>query len=208
MKKPTTHKRIAVLKAPKNVYQLVAIARAIVQAMGGNKTFPAPDPALSAITTAANDVEAAQALVVQRVKGAVDDRNAKVDVLVKLLHQEKGYVQKVSEAGDPAHAADVIQSAAFQVKHVPEHAAATFTATPGPVSGSARLAAPAAGKRASYEWEFSVDAGKTWQVAPPSMQARTVILGLQPGVNHAFRYRAVTKAGPSDWSEPVTLLVQ
>ncbi|HZU85400.1 MAG TPA: fibronectin type III domain-containing protein [Polyangiaceae bacterium] len=209
MKKPSTDRRIAALNLPRNVYKLLAIARAIAQAVGANaKTFTNPDPALVAITTAADELEAAQQKVDQKVKGAVDDRDARAVALVKLLHQEKGYVQKIADSGDPAHAADVIQSGGLSVKHVPVRAPRAFTAKFGPVSGSAALATAPAGRRSSYEWQYSVDGGKTWITAPPTTQTKTVVTGLQPGVAHAFRYRAVTKTGATDWSEPVTLVVR
>jgi len=208
MKKPTTDKRIAALNLTRSVHRTLTVARAMVLAMGGNKSFPAPDPPLAAISTAADDLEAAQARVDQRVKGASDDRDAKQAALVKLLHEEKAYVQKVADAGDPAHAADVIQSAAIAVKHVPARRTRAFTAKPGPTPGSAALAAPSPGRRSSYEWEYSADGGKTWVAAPPSVQSRTIVTGLQPDTAYAFRYRTVTKAGPSLWSDPVTLLVR
>jgi len=83
-----------------------------------------------------------------------------------------------------------------------------FNATPGPVAGSAKLVAGAAARRASYEWEYSTDGGKTWIAAPPSLQAKTVVTGLPAGNALQFRYRTVTKTGAADWSASVTLLVK
>ena len=208
MKKPITHKVTVTLNLPKNVYALLGIARAILQAMAANsKTFPTPDPTLAVITTAADELETAQNVVKSGAKNAVANRNAKASALVSLLEEEKGYVQKIANAGDPAHAVDIIQSAAMNVKHVPMRAPRVFVAKQGSVSGSAKLVTRSAGPRSSYEWEYSVDGGKTWQASPPTVQARTVVTGLQAAVTHAFRYRTVTKAGASDWSEPTTLLV-
>jgi hypothetical protein len=68
--------------------------------------------------------------------------------------------------------------------------------------------ARSAADRASYEWEYSSDGGKTWSPAPPSLQAKTTVTGLAAGTSVQFRYRAVTKAGADDWSNPVTLLVR
>jgi hypothetical protein len=65
-----------------------------------------------------------------------------------------------------------------------------------------------AGHRASYEWDYSTDGGKTWVLAPSTLQAKTTIAGLTPGATVLFRYRAVTKAGEADWSQPVSLLIQ
>jgi hypothetical protein len=82
-----------------------------------------------------------------------------------------------------------------------------FVAKPGAVSGSVRLVAKATGHRASYEWQWSSDGGKTLNQAPPSLQSKTTILGLPSGTICQFRFRAVTRVGVGDWSQIVTLLV-
>jgi len=78
----------------------------------------------------------------------------------------------------------------------------------GPISGSAHLAAKAAGSRAAYDWEFSLDGGKTWTAANTTLQARTVITGLPVATSVMFRFRAVLKGGAADWSQPISLLVK
>ena len=83
-----------------------------------------------------------------------------------------------------------------------------FGAKPGTVTGQVKLVATSAARRASYEWETSIDAGKTWQVAPVTLQAKTTISGLVPGSSVMFRYRPVTKTGEADWSQPVSLIVK
>ena len=53
--------------------------------------------------------------------------------------------------------------------------------------------AASAGHRASYEWEYSTDGGKTWVTTPVTLQAKTTILGLTAGTTVQFRHRPVTK---------------
>jgi hypothetical protein len=65
-----------------------------------------------------------------------------------------------------------------------------------------------AGHRASYEWQYSTDGGKTWVTAPPTLQAKTTVAGLVPGATVQFKYRPVTRAGGADWSQPISLMVQ
>jgi hypothetical protein len=74
--------------------------------------------------------------------------------------------------------------------------------------GTAKLVAPSAGHRVSYEWEYSVDGGKTWTLATPTMKTRTTVSGLPSTTVVLFRYRAVTTTGTSDWSAPVSMTVQ
>ena len=83
-----------------------------------------------------------------------------------------------------------------------------FAAKAGALSGTANLVAASAGRRASYEWEYSTDGGKTWVFAPPTLQAKTTVSGLTPGATVQFRYRPVTKTGEADWSAPVPLIVK
>ncbi|HEY8087061.1 MAG TPA: fibronectin type III domain-containing protein [Polyangiaceae bacterium] len=54
-------------------------------------------------------------------------------------------------------------------------------------------ALPCAARRASYEWRYSLDGGKTWVPTAATLQTRTTVTGLTPGATVTFRYRAVTK---------------
>jgi hypothetical protein len=90
----------------------------------------------------------------------------------------------------------------------PTRAARTFDAKQGPLSGTAKVTAVAAGPRSSHEWQYSTDGGKTWVNAPTTIQAKTVITGLAAGATVQFRYRPVTKTGEGDWSQPASLLVK
>jgi hypothetical protein len=71
-----------------------------------------------------------------------------------------------------------------------------------------RLTAVFAGQRASYEWQYSTDGGKTWIAAPVTIQAKTTVAGLVPAATVLFKYRPVTRTGEGNWSEPVSLIVQ
>lgn len=88
------------------------------------------------------------------------------------------------------------------------HSKPPFAAKPGAVSGTVLLAARAATVRASYEWEWSGDGGKTWTAVLPKLQAKTEIPGLPAATTVQFRFRAVTKTGAGDWSLPTSLLVK
>ena len=204
---PTTHHTIATLKLPKPALLLLAVAKMILQAMTGNSAFPNPDPPLALLLAAIADLEAAIALVQTRAKGAVAARTQKAATIVVLLHQLKAYVQKIADAA-PDKAASLIQSASMNVKKVSVRPRRAFAVKHGTVSGSVALVTAYAGPRASYEWAFSADAGKTWQEARATLQSKTTILGLQPGATYLFRYRPVTKAANTDWSQPLSLIVQ
>ena len=200
------HRPVAILSLPKKVPALITHAQAIVSAMTGNPAFPSPAPALAALVTAIEDLQTAETAALSRVKGAVAVRNEKRAALVTLLEQEKSYVQTTADANLET-ATSVIESAHIGVRKIPVHKPRTFEALQGAVSGSAKLVAKSAGARASYEWQYSIDGGKTWVPAPVTLQAKTTITGLTPATSVMFRYRPVTKKGEGDWSQTLSLLV-
>lgn len=202
-----THTPIAILKLPTRVQPLITYARAIVTAMTANPHFPTPGPALAVVTGAIDELQLAETAALTRAKGTAAVRNEKRATLVTLLRQLKGYVQTVVDA-NAENGTSIIESAAIAVKKTAVRKPRVFAAAPGLVSGSAKLVAPFAGARAFYEWQYSVDAGKTWAAAPGTMQAKTTIAGLTPGASVQFRYRPATKSGEGDWSQPVTLIVK
>ena len=201
------HRTIATLKLPHPILALIAFAKAIVQALTGNRSFPNPDPPLATVTSAIADLEAAQALVQTRAKGAVQARNTKRASLVALLRGLLAYVQKVADA-DLAHAPELIASAGMRARKVTVRPKRVFAAKHGSLSGSVSLVSPAGGKRAGYEWQYSADGGKTWQEARATLRASTTITGLVPGSTYLFRGRVVDKTGDTDWCPPVSLMVQ
>jgi hypothetical protein len=71
-----------------------------------------------------------------------------------------------------------------------------------------KLVVPSAARRASYEWQYSTDGGKTWIEIPQTLQARTTLGGLTALTTVEFRYRAVIKGGAADWSPPLTYVVK
>jgi hypothetical protein len=198
---------IAVLKLPTSVPALVTYAQAIVTAMTGNPSFPSPVPTLVVIAAAIAALHAAESVALARTKGAVADRNDKRAALVALLKHLLPYIQSVADTNAET-AATVIQSAGISVKKVAVRKPRTFVAEQGAISGSAKLVAAAAGRRAGYEWQYSTDGGKTWAIAPTTLQASTTVTGLTPGVTVEFRYRPVTKTGEGNWSQTVQLIVK
>jgi hypothetical protein len=195
------------LALPKGAPALVTFAQTVVKRMTANPSFPNPTPPLAAVTVAIGDLQTAEQGALSRTKGAVVLRNEKRTAHVGVLHQLAAYIQAVADS-DTANAASIIESAGVAVRKTPTRRARAFTAKPGPVSGVAQVVAQVTSKRASYEWQHSVDGGKTWVTAPPTLQAKTTVAGLTPGSTVQFKYRAVTRAGAGDWSQPVALMVQ
>jgi hypothetical protein len=206
---PTTHRprhTIVALKLPLSVSALITYAKGLVTRMTANPSFPNPTPALAAVTAAIDDLQVAEAAALARTKGAIATRDDKRAALVLLLKQLRGYIQTTADASVENGAA-IIESAGAAVRKAPTRRARAFAAKPGAVTGTAKVVAVAAGRRASYEWQYSTDGGKTWITAPVTLQSKTTIAGLAAGATVLFKSRSVTKAGEGDWSQPASLVI-
>ena len=202
------HRATISLDIPVKIADVILYGNNIAQKMTSNPSFPTPTPTVAAIIAAVNDLHSAETTALSRAKGAATVRNDKRTVLVSLLQQLRGYVQGVADA-TPENGAAIIQSAGLGVRKIPSRGKREFEAQEGPLTGSAIVTAVSAGPRSSYEWQFSVDGGKTWVLAPATIQGKTTISGLPSGTTVQFRYLAVTpKGGQGDWSPATSLLVK
>jgi hypothetical protein len=200
-------KTLAALNLPTQNPALLGVARAIVQAMIDNPSFPSPTPSLAKVAAALSALEAAEVATQTKTRGTAVARNEKRAVLVGLLVQVKAYVQGVADE-DPDGATGIIESAGMSIKKKVLPFKAPFEVRPGSVSGSVRIVARAAAHRASYQWAWSADGGRTWISEPTTLKANTAVSGLPAGSTCSFRHRVVTRAGERDWSEAVSTLVR
>ncbi len=201
-----THRAIAVLSLPSNVPALVTYCTGVIKGLTNNAYFQTPTPPIATLQSATNDVQTAETGAQARAKGAVALRNAKKVSLVTLMEEARTYVQSTADAS-PENAPAIIQSAGMAVRKTPIRPPRVFAAKPTGISGAVKIVAPAAARRASYEWQYSTDGGKTWLALKSTLQAKTSMTGLTPATTVQFRYRAVIKAGEGDWSQPISLLV-
>jgi hypothetical protein len=196
-----------VRKLPGPVPLFIESVRAILAAMASNPHFPSPNPPLATVTASVNGLESAQAVTKTRAPGSIELRDAARKQLVVQVRVLLGYAQQVADAS-PEQAAAISARAGQRAPTPATRTKAPFAVSYGPLSGSAHLAVKAAGSRAAYDWEYSVDGGKTWTGVPTTLQAKTVVTGLPVATNVMFRFRAVIKGGAADWSQPISLLVK
>ena len=175
--------------------------------MTGNPSFPNPTPTLAVVTAAINDLASAETAALARTKGAVTTRNEKRTALVAVLQELRTSIQSVADA-NATNSVSIIQSAGVAVRKTPTRHPQVFSAKPGPVSGVVHVYAATAGRRAGYEWQYSIDGGKTWVTLPTTLQAKTSITGLVAGSTVQLKYRPITKTGEGDWSQPISTMVQ
>ncbi len=197
---------IVVLKVPHAIAAIIVLSKAVLVAMTNNKsTFVSPTPAMPVFSADIDALDTAQTATKARTKGAVEVRNEKRKVVEADLRQLRVYVQGLANAS-PEHAEAIAAAAGMTVHKPATRNKSDLVAKAHTVSGSVKLVAKATKGSRSYEWQYSLD-GKTWTTSTPSAQATTVIVGLQANVLTYFRHRAVTRVGPSEWSQPVSTLV-
>jgi hypothetical protein len=199
-------KVIVALNLPKRVPDMIAHGKTIVSMMTCNAYFPKPVPSLATVSKRISALEAAHTVALTRVVGAAGAKEARRVDLVQSLEELAAYVQQIANA-DPANAKTIVTSAGMFVKGVGSRAMLAFWVRMGRVSGMVLLFAKAAAKRASYEWQWSLDQ-KTWTDLEPTLQANTAVYDLTPGLTYYFRHRARTKSGAGDWSQIVSLIVE
>ncbi len=196
-----------VLRRPHTAAGVLLLAKAIHDALAANKgMFPIPIPTLVQLGTDIAALDAAQTATQTRAKGTVQDRDAKLVVVIADLNQLRGYVQGVVN-GDPTNAATIAHDAGMSLHAAPAHNKTAIAVKPNKqVSGSVDVVVKAGGAHVSHEWQYSLD-GKTRTNASPTVQARTTIPGFTPGATVYVRHRAVMKTGPEPWGQTVSMIV-
>jgi hypothetical protein len=198
---------VVVLGIPRDmpVATLCERSTVVVNAMTAAKaTFSTPSPALATVSAAVAALADAQTAF----KGKMGSRAARDDAwtaLLALMQQVQGYVQATARA-NPAQAAAIAEEAAMRLRKTTKPQKSDL-AVKAVASGSVKVVAKATKGARANEFQYSTDGGKTWNVVPTSTRASTTIAGLTPGVAVTYRHRPVTKAGPGDWSQPVTAVV-
>ncbi len=207
MRISTKKRRVqAVLHLPRSVAAVVAFADSVVNAMKNSRDFPDPTPSLDVVRKAIDELRRAQVQALLLTRGTVEARDEKLATVGGLLALVRAHVQAVADR-DPERARAVIRSAGLGVRKEPERAPARFHAKLGGEPGTVKIVAPAAARRAAYQWEYSLDRGRTWRTMPPTLQARTWLSGVPGQTIVELRYCATTKAGEGGWSGVITIFV-
>ncbi|HKR05665.1 MAG TPA: hypothetical protein VJY62_13605 [Bacteroidia bacterium] len=208
--KKSNRRPLAVVKVRliRKIGDFILAMRTYVLNIGNNPTiFTAPVPALATVTTGIDELETAEALAKTRVQGAAAARDLKYDKSLDDLNSMLAYVQNLADLSkDTATAISIIEAAGFGVKNRGVRVKPPLEAKQGEISGTVKLIAKAAGKRASYNWRKSPD-GTAWTELPPTLQAKTSVNGFVPGSAAYFSYQPVLKTGPENWSATVSIMV-
>jgi hypothetical protein len=198
---------LVVMKLPKPVPMLIKFVGAFISALTNNPLLPNSAPIVAALTTALAALDSTETASKARTKGTIAARNTARAALIVQLQVAKAFVQQAANA-DPEKAVEIITGVGLLTRKPTTRRKAPFVVKQGATTGTVHLVAKSAAVRASYEWQWSSDGGKTWIVLPVTLQAKTAISGVPAGTNALFRFRAVTKAGEGDWSQPASFIVK
>jgi len=195
-----------------SITEKIAKGRQIVTAMTDNARFANPNPPLSDVTTALDDLEKAFALL-QAARSDVTTKTVSQDnaetKLDQTLTQLAGYVESVAGKDDT-----VITSAGLETKSSPSAptvptAPQGLSATTGEHEGEISLTWKPVANARSYIIEFSLDpaTASSWTHSGVATAANKTLFNLTSGKRYWFRVAAVGAVGQSGWSEHATKVV-
>ena len=193
-----------------SVVRLIQFALHVATKMTGNLFFGTPSPTLVKISAAATSLQSAFNLATGGGPQQTAVMNSAREVMETLLTAEGHYVEDV--ANDPVNsvtgAAPIILSAGMNVKGFSPRQKRVFAVHRGALSGTVILEAKHV-QRGSHEWQYTLDASdpNSWVDAEPSVQATTLVSGLDSAKGYFFRHRSVLKGGPTAWDGTIDIIV-
>ncbi len=195
-----------------SVIDKLAKGRHIVSSMTNNATFQTPNPPLTEIAAALDELDKAQAGV-QAAKSEVTTRVLTQDgaetKVTQMLTQLAGYVESVAGTDDALITSIGMETKASrsapQVPTVPQG----LSATAGEHEGEIKLSWKAISNARSYAIESSQDPATptSWTHLGVATSASKAISGLTSGKRYWFRVAAIGAGGQSGWSEHATKMV-
>jgi hypothetical protein len=196
-------------KADRKVGNFITQSNAIVLEMTGSPFFPTPPSPYITVTGHITALQTAETLAKTRTTGAAAARDIRYEAVLKDIRSYQIYVQSLADAApDRPTAIAIIDASGFGLRdngvRIKPPLAAKLTAA----SGTVRLIAVSAGKKATYDWEMSLDNGVTYTSLPSTLKAKTLPSGLPLYVRILFRVRSLSGLGLSPWCTAVGILTQ
>jgi hypothetical protein len=193
--------------APKD---LLASAAAIYTGTNGNPAYPSPPVDMAALKADIDHFSSAITAAQDGGKKAIVERNRLAEVLIKKLRKLGKYVEISCNDDMKTFLSSGFEAASVARSSAPALSDSIRSIKAGPNSGQFQVVIATVPGAHSYEVRWGVvGAGgalpgawasqPTGKTRPPAL-----ITGLTPGTNYAIQVRAVTKAGYTDWSNPVT----
>jgi hypothetical protein len=192
------------------VPQLMSYGTHVVTKMTGNTFFSTPNPALVKVTNAVTALQSSFNNAQGAGPGQTATMNQNKELLKTLLSALGHYVEDV--ANDPVNsitgAEAIILSAGMEVKNFSPPQKHIFSVSSGTLPGTVDLVGESI-RRGTHEWQYTPDPNNanSWINAEPTVQSTTTISGLEIAKRYYFRHRLITIDGPTDWAEPMSIIV-
>ena len=185
-----------------------AIHAALLADAGGYYTVPFAN--LAALLTAIDDFETEMANMDAGVLGTPGAKNVAKRKVMKYLKKALNYINDLA-FDQQLNSVEIITGSTMLVNMPITKDKQDFSVKHGLSTGEVLLAAKAVkfnGKyvTSSYEWQFSIDDGRTWENLPVTTIAKTVAEAMLPGIATIFRKRTSSvKTGLSPWCDPMMI---
>ncbi len=191
--------------------QLSTYAGTVLVRLTGNAGFPNPSPTLGVFGGHVTALVKCEGDVANKVPGAVSAcKAARVKVNEDLGHL-CDYVEAVAQAQagamDLVAIAALVESAGFVLKKVTPRPKRVLGVEPGTADGTLLCTAPTSRARDTNEWSYSTDQ-KNYLPLGASRQGEFLATGLPVGVPLYVRHRVLTKAGYTNWSDPMLITLK
>ena len=184
---------------------LIIYARHVTTQMQVPGEFSALASEVTNLSANTDALEIAQTQALTKAKGTADARDVVAADVHNNLEELKGKVQLMVNA-DPANAAVIASAAGMRIKARSAYSKPELQAVMTGVPGQVKLVAKAAGRRASYLWEYSLD-GSTWVTIGSSTEANITVSGLTVTSAYSFRFNTTIKHTTGAWSQVIRALV-
>jgi hypothetical protein len=183
----------------------IANAKLVAKSMRNNEYFPDPIPALDDLDAHILVADAAHVAAQTREIGKAATLRAALSALRGDFERLRIIVEHAANA-HPTDGHAIIEKAGMSEKNNRGPGRDDFAVRPGKTSGTVILLARSVGRKATYEWHYTID-GKHWTSVEPTHDAETTISGLKAGTRYSFRFRARGAGVLGDWSRVISLLV-
>ena len=168
------------------------------------------DPTLPNFLIMVNNFDDAMRDVAIKKPNAVDNRKPIWYTAYEGAQGLCNYVQKLCRL-DPANAETMAADAHMVIKGKGHHGKQKITGA-STRTGEVDLKGLVQYRRQATEWVFCGDLGDpaNWNLVrvPPTLAAETTITGLISGKEYYFKSRVISKYGPGQWSDVITVRVK
>lgn len=187
---------------------LLAFAEQVLVAMTGNTNFPTPSPELKVIGDAINNYETALSNAADGGKTLTAIKNQQREEMLKQLKLLANYVE-LNCNNDRA----IALSSGFELKKARGHSTPPavptgISASQGNLNGEIDITCKPQADAKLFECRYTLDPTlATWTSVPPQTNRKFTIGGFAHGADVFVSMRAINSAGISNWSNPISILV-